>query len=161
MSDGIMLVFGEDGVAREYDDTWDITIHCESEEEQKAVWEKLNNLNREVKNLTDTISRQAAIDAADRADYTGLAVEDVKKVTDEVVKELKKLPSVQPERKSGKWIEIKRSDINPLTGRCGVYVGCSECGAPISTDSQLDYIDESEANYCINCGADMRGEKDV
>ena len=62
MSDGIMLVFGEDGVAREYDDTWDITIHCESEEEQKAVWEKLNNLNREVKNLTDTISRQAAID---------------------------------------------------------------------------------------------------
>ena len=44
----------------------------------------------------DLISRQAAIDAADRADYTGLAVEDVKKVTDEVVKELKKLPSVQP-----------------------------------------------------------------
>ena len=44
----------------------------------------------------DTISRQAAIDAADRADYTGLAVEDVKKVTDEVVKELKQLPSVQP-----------------------------------------------------------------
>lgn len=64
MSDGIMLVFGEDGVAREYDDTWDITIHCESEEEQKAVWEKLYNLNREVKNLTDTISRQAAIEAA-------------------------------------------------------------------------------------------------
>lgn len=58
MSDGIMFVFGEDGVARKYDDTWDITIHCESEEEQKAVWEKLNNLNREVKNLTDTISRQ-------------------------------------------------------------------------------------------------------
>ena len=45
----------------------------------------------------DLISRQAAIDAADRADYTGLAVEDVKKVTDEVVKELKQLPSVQPE----------------------------------------------------------------
>jgi len=61
MSDGIMLVFGEDGVAREYDDTWDITIHCESEEEQKAIWKKLNNLNREVNNLTDTISRQAAI----------------------------------------------------------------------------------------------------
>lgn len=63
MSDGIMLVLGEDGVAREYDDTWDITIHCESEEEQKAVCEKLNNLNREVKDLTDTISRHAAISA--------------------------------------------------------------------------------------------------
>lgn len=43
--------------------------------------------------MDDLISRQAAIDAADRADYTGLAVEDVKKVTDEVVKEIKKLPS--------------------------------------------------------------------
>lgn len=47
---------------------------------------------------TDLISRQAAIAAADRADYTGFVVEDVKTVTDEVVKELKQLPSVQPEK---------------------------------------------------------------
>jgi len=47
--------------------------------------------------MSDSISREQAIDAADRADYTGLAVEDVKKVTDEVVKELKQLPSAQPE----------------------------------------------------------------
>ena len=53
MSDEIMLVFGEDGVAREYDNTWDIVIHCESEEEQKAVLDKLNNSNREVNNLSD------------------------------------------------------------------------------------------------------------
>ena len=75
MSDEIMLVFGEDGVAREYDDAWDITIHCESEEEQKAVLEKLNNSNQEAKNSTessltqkarDTISRQEAIEALDK-----------------------------------------------------------------------------------------------
>ena len=42
--------------------------------------------------MSDLISRQAAIDAANRADYRGLTVEDVKKVTDEVVKEIKKLP---------------------------------------------------------------------
>lgn len=48
--------------------------------------------------MQDCISRQAAIDAADRADYTGLAVEDVKKVTDEVVKELKQLPPAHPEQ---------------------------------------------------------------
>lgn len=47
--------------------------------------------------MSDSISRRAAIDAANRADYTGLTVEDVKKVTDEVVKELKQLPSAQPE----------------------------------------------------------------
>jgi len=47
--------------------------------------------------MADLISRHAAINAADRADYPGLAVEVVKKVTDEVVKELKQLPSTQPE----------------------------------------------------------------
>ena len=74
MSDEIMLVFGEDGVAREYDDTWDITIHCESEEEQKAVLEKLNNSNQEAKTQLsaegttfDLISRQKAIDVCDNA----------------------------------------------------------------------------------------------
>lgn len=46
--------------------------------------------------MSDLIDRQAAIDAADRTDYTGLAVEDVKKVTDQVVKELKQLSSAQP-----------------------------------------------------------------
>lgn len=45
--------------------------------------------------MNDTIYRQAAINAADRADYTGLAIEDVKKVTDEVIKEIKKLPPAQ------------------------------------------------------------------
>jgi hypothetical protein len=58
--------------------------------------------------MSDLISRQAAIDAADRADYTGLTVEDVKKVTDEVVKELKKLPSVQPDYTAIKC-EIQRN----------------------------------------------------
>jgi hypothetical protein len=57
--------------------------------------------------MSDLIERQAANDAADRADYTGLVVEDVKtglavegvkKVTDEVVKGLEQLPSAQPER---------------------------------------------------------------
>ena len=45
----------------------------------------------------DTISRRAAIAVADFTDYRGLTVEDVKKVTDEVVKGLKQLPPVQPE----------------------------------------------------------------
>ena len=50
----------------------------------------------EAKEMNDIISRQAAINVADMADYTGLSVEDVKKVTDEVVKGLKALPSAQP-----------------------------------------------------------------
>lgn len=52
--------------------------------------------------MNDMISRQAAIAVADYSDCIGLSVEDVKKVTDEVVKGLKRLPSVQPQR----WIPV-------------------------------------------------------
>ena len=37
MTDGIMISIGADGVARMYDDTYDITIHCESKEEHDEV----------------------------------------------------------------------------------------------------------------------------
>ena len=43
MSDGITLMIGEDGIAREYDDTYDITIHCESEEDREKAIERINN----------------------------------------------------------------------------------------------------------------------
>lgn len=41
MDDKIMIRIGEDGVARLYDDAYDVTmtIHCENEEEQKKVIE--------------------------------------------------------------------------------------------------------------------------
>ena len=32
---------------------------------------------------------------------------------------------------------------------------CSSCGAPIPTDSRLDYIDESDCHFCYDCGASM------
>ena len=101
----------------------------------------------------DLISRQQAIDAADRADYTGLAVEDVKKVTDEVVKELKKLPSAQPERKTGKWIER-----NPQNSPNCRLIECSECGNAYIVGYNIDYDDWIDGrNFCMKCGADLRG----
>lgn len=41
MADGIMISIGDDGVAKIYDDTYDITIHCKSEEEQDEVVKRL------------------------------------------------------------------------------------------------------------------------
>ncbi len=35
--DYVMFTINEDGVAEDYDDTYDVTIHCESENEQKRV----------------------------------------------------------------------------------------------------------------------------
>lgn len=62
---------------------------------------------------------------------------------------------IDQQKSVGHWIEIRRNDVNPITGRCGVYVGCSECGAPLPTDSMLDFIDESDCKFCYNCGTKM------
>lgn len=42
MSDTMKLVQNEDGTFSAYDDTYDIVIHCETEEEQKKVIERLS-----------------------------------------------------------------------------------------------------------------------
>lgn len=81
--------------------------------------------------MNDLISRQAAINAADRADYAGLTVEEVKKVTDEVVKELKQLPSVHPEKRTQ---ELTGTHSYDLIGGFGIWqitvngFCCSYCG---------------------------------
>lgn len=44
MSDGMTLAQNEDGTFSAYDNTYDITIHCETEEEQKKVIEHLRGI---------------------------------------------------------------------------------------------------------------------
>lgn len=84
----------------------------------------------------DLIDRQAAIDAADMADYPGLSIEDVDKVTGEVVKALKELPSAQPETHD------KRTE----THSC-------DC---ISRQEAIDAVYEAFCYaYCDNCEKDM------
>ena len=63
-------------------------------------------------------------------------------------KDLRKLPSAQPERKKGKWIdEGFYSD-----GHGAHAFRCSECGGHI--------IEYDADPFCKWCGADMRGEDD-
>lgn len=45
MSDEMTFAQNEDGTFSAYDDTYDITIHCETEEEQKKVIERLRATN--------------------------------------------------------------------------------------------------------------------
>ena len=65
--------------------------------------------------MSDLIDRQAAIDAANRTDYRGLTIEEVTWVTDEVVKELQKLPSA-----GLKWIPVSER----LPEKDGDYLVC-------------------------------------
>lgn len=87
--------------------------------------------------MDDLISRQAAIDAADRADYTLLAIEDVKLVTDEVVKEIKKLPSAQPEIircKDCKHKPYPSDNYNFDNGDCGFEIIFPDYRCPCQCD---------------------------
>lgn len=82
--------------------------------------------------MDDLISRQAAIDAIDRA------------VTKEAARwSLQELPSAE---RHGRWIKKYR----------GNYL-CSVCGAWYrTTDNYGNIIDgEMTANYCESCGAKM------
>lgn len=45
MSDGMIFVQNEDDTFGAYDDTYDVVIHCETEEEQKKVIERLESTN--------------------------------------------------------------------------------------------------------------------
>ena len=103
--------------------------------------------------MNDLIDRQAAIDAL--ADMYHTAERWGEEATDAVIKaiadtcmasiivmklRIENLPSVQPERKMGQWVD---------DGFVGQY-RCSEC----------DYNSVDEFNYCPDCGADMRGKQD-
>lgn len=63
-------------------------------------------------------------------------------VTEEII------PSAQPEWKKGKWIISSKFD------DC-YYAKCDVCNI-----KQVFYGNKPVTNFCPNCGADMRGDKD-
>lgn len=106
--------------------------------------EALKELDVPDTNVGDMISRRAAIDALFEL-YEYQRYIDPTEAADRVrqgvyltEKKIEQLPSVQPEREKGRWIDM------------GDHVMCSCCGA---THYGVD------KNYCSNCGADMRGEE--
>lgn len=98
---------------------------------------KLDNKNGEL------ISRQAAIDVTSRE------CQEWRGIFSRIESGLKQLPSVQPERKKGKWTW------------CGIHHLCSECDEWALTRWDEDECDEVDilTDFCPNCGVDMRGGK--
>lgn len=100
----------------------------------------------------DLIDRQAAIEAM--KDMYKAAEKWGKEASDDIIKaraescmasliemklRIEKLPSAQPERKTGQWIKIHWKAYR-----------CSECNR----------ASEYSTDYCPNCGARMKGEAD-
>lgn len=91
--------------------------------------------------MNDLISRQAAIEEQESYMHDHLldGYEDGRAM----IAILKKLPSVEPERREGRW------EIYVISMLDGEGCRCSECG----------FEGAPYWNYCPNCGADMRGEQ--
>jgi len=61
-----------------------------------------------------------------------------------------KAPTIEPERKKGKWIPQDHNKTNGIASTLVYYYPkCSVCGHC-----------DNYTNFCSNCGADMRGEQD-
>lgn len=45
MTKELKMIMGDDGIFREYNDEFDITIHCESKEESDMVEKQLEHIN--------------------------------------------------------------------------------------------------------------------
>ena len=95
--------------------------------------------------MSDYISRQAEIDAImgepTDAHYPSWYAE-----------RLEQLPSAQPERKQGKWIER-----NPQNSDTCRLIECDQCGFSHIVGFNVPYEHWIEnRNFCERCGADMR-----
>lgn len=131
-------------------------IKIDGEELQKAVDEAVEHIKAELfenSEQLDTISRAEAIDALRTCYETEtISMDDGDEYINygDAVAEIEQLPSAQPERVKGHWIEIASSNHT---------YKCSVCGRLLV--NIMDGKDNVAKNYpYCHCGADMRGEKD-
>jgi len=103
--------------------------------------------------MSDLISRRDAIDAALTflVEYCGAAFdEDMQKM---LCERLDALPSAEPKRKKGKWIEKEVSTVSKCKVKELQSAKCSVCGK-YHTTPYLYYF--GNYKYCPNCGAEMK-----
>ena len=114
--------------------------------------------------VTDLISRQAAIESVSNLASSMSVCSNIdechgmKRMQGNAVRTLVSLPSAEPERKHGRWIDLDSDGF-----KCD-DIRCSECGITYTVDSPDIFCDigftKEDLRFCPNCGADMRGEQE-
>ena len=93
----------------------------------------------------DLISREEALRVVKAYDYRGLTIEDVKKVTDGCVNELRNLPAVDAEpvvRCKDCAFYIPWGDERKICGRVGAYYGNTKPDDFCSRSVRMDLEEE-------------------
>ena len=109
--------------------------------------------------MDDLISRQHAIVALKSRKTAEQSSAGVMRnaVVDFCIGIIKKLPSVQPEHKTGRWIPTYED----CCADVWVKWKCSECGYVRKKGWKQTYDGaKPDALFCEMCNADMRGEQD-
>ena len=106
----------------------------------------------EFPNNSDTISKQAVTKFLN--DWLSCLFENCHKQSASdlkmIIKDFKNLPSAQPERKTGRWIEMSSTNHT---------YKCSVCGRLLVNITDGKNKVAKNYPYC-HCGADMRGEQE-
>ena len=101
--------------------------------------------------MADLIDRRALTDyikAQRERLFVGYTLEEA------ILMMISEVPSAQPERKKGKWIDTDRGESNISK----VY--CSICMKEYIPRHWMSWkYGETPKNFCPNCGAEMEGEE--
>jgi len=110
----------------------------------------------EKETVEDCISRQVAIDTIE----SWLSCDDYNEAERHIMRAMQSvlydLPSVTPQRKRGKWIEVEICNCHAAL-RCSV---CDRVIEPTFTFGEYSYENIKKWYPFCHCGADMRGDTD-
>ena len=100
----------------------------------------------------DAVSRQTVIDALKEGTNVCDLITRTREMRIDIIDVIKALPSVNPTRAHGKWIQKEYwSEGCGMGETYGYYYECSKCG-----NLKKGGYDRCGVNYCPNCGAEMR-----
>lgn len=142
MSDGMTIIIGDDGKARAYDDTYDISIHCESQEEQDEVKRRLMseptcspaNFREKVFEIIDKVRAMYPYRIAGRSDTYDSYNEAWRDCADQIEVQIEAYLKDVPEKNVGEWISCSKR----MPEECE-WIGTKTFGTTISDEVYVTF----------------------